>query len=161
MTSAATKSSVKRLCRSRTQYVLWNQKKVTAFSTICQIQKADLIYVLRFDEYLTVNAQIPKGKVATYGKIARLLHSSPRSVGQALKRNPFAPEIPCHRVIASDGKIGGFQGSIDVTSASVSQKRRLLISEGVVFKQEYQVDPICMHSFQGESFDCNMDAQVL
>lgn len=47
MTSAATKSSVKRLCRSRTQYVLWNQKKVTAFSTICQIQKADLIYVLR------------------------------------------------------------------------------------------------------------------
>ncbi|KAL0586087.1 hypothetical protein ABG067_004179 [Albugo candida] len=124
MTSAATKSSVKRLCRSRTQY-------------------------------------IPKGKVATYGKIARMLHSSPRSVGQALKRNPFAPVIPCHRVIASDGKIGGFQGSIDVTSASVSQKRRLLISEGVVFKQEYQVDPICMHTFQGESFDCNMDAQVL
>lgn len=48
MTIAATKSSVKRLCRSRTQYVLWNQKKVTAFSTICQSQKADLISVLRF-----------------------------------------------------------------------------------------------------------------
>eukprot|EP00292_Cryptomonas_paramecium_P032356 CAMPEP_0113693120 /NCGR_PEP_ID=MMETSP0038_2-20120614/19486_1 /TAXON_ID=2898 /ORGANISM="Cryptomonas paramecium" /LENGTH=85 /DNA_ID=CAMNT_0000615153 /DNA_START=63 /DNA_END=317 /DNA_ORIENTATION=+ /assembly_acc=CAM_ASM_000170 len=45
---------------------------------------------------------IPIGKVATYGEMARALNSSPRAVGQALRKNPFAPEVPCHRVIAAD-----------------------------------------------------------
>mmetsp|Transcript_11074 Transcript_11074/g.20549 ORF Transcript_11074/g.20549 Transcript_11074/m.20549 type:complete len:209 (-) Transcript_11074:827-1453(-) len=44
---------------------------------------------------------IPEGKVSTYGKVAKKLSSSARAVGNALRNNPFAPRVPCHRVIAS------------------------------------------------------------
>src|SRR3989338_7209957 len=53
---------------------------------------------------------IPKGKVSTYGEISRVLGSSPRAVGQALRCNPFAPIVPCHRVVKSNGALGGFMG---------------------------------------------------
>ncbi|KAI8923032.1 6-O-methylguanine DNA methyltransferase [Entophlyctis helioformis] len=56
-------------------------------------------------------SQIPEGHFATYKDISDALQSSPRAVGQALKRNPFAPVVPCHRVLASDYYIGGFFGS--------------------------------------------------
>jgi methylated-DNA-[protein]-cysteine S-methyltransferase len=46
--------------------------------------------------------KIPKGETMSYGEIADILHSSPRAVGQALKRNPYAPIVPCHRVIHAD-----------------------------------------------------------
>lgn len=56
-------------------------------------------------------AQIPKGYISTYKKIAEVLRTSPRAVGQVLKKNPFASEkVPCHRVIASNFFIGGFRG---------------------------------------------------
>jgi O-6-methylguanine DNA methyltransferase len=51
----------------------------------------------------TLLKQIPEGKVTTYAAIARALDSSPRAVGGALRVNPFAPEVPCHRCIASTG----------------------------------------------------------
>jgi methylated-DNA-[protein]-cysteine S-methyltransferase len=56
---------------------------------------------------------IPKGRVATYGDMARALTppSAARAVGQAMRRNPYAPEVPCHRVVAAAGTIGGFSGS--------------------------------------------------
>jgi methylated-DNA-[protein]-cysteine S-methyltransferase len=58
--------------------------------------------------------QIPKGRVTTYGAIARVLNTSPRAVGNALRNNPFAPEVPCHRCVGSTGFITGFDGeSID------------------------------------------------
>lgn len=77
-------------------------------------------------------AAIPRGRVATYKDIAaRLRCGSPRAVGQALRRNPYAPRIPCHRVIAADLTLGGFQG--EVSGASVRRKRQLLEDEGVRF----------------------------
>ncbi|WIA23191.1 hypothetical protein OEZ86_010081 [Tetradesmus obliquus] len=54
---------------------------------------------------------IPKGKVSTYGDMAKALSSSARAVGQAMRRNPFAPVVPCHRVVASSLDLGGFSGS--------------------------------------------------
>lgn len=54
---------------------------------------------------------IPPGKVTTYGAMASALHSSARAVGQAMRRNPFAPRVPCHRVIAVNLELGGFSGS--------------------------------------------------
>ena len=56
--------------------------------------------------------RIPKGKVTTYGEIARALGrpGPARAVGQALKRNPHAPAVPCHRVVKSDGGLGGYGG---------------------------------------------------
>ncbi|MDR1400934.1 MAG: MGMT family protein [Endomicrobium sp.] len=56
--------------------------------------------------------EIPAGETLTYSQIARKIGipKSARAVGMALSRNPFAPVIPCHRVIRSDGKIGGYSG---------------------------------------------------
>jgi O-6-methylguanine DNA methyltransferase len=47
--------------------------------------------------------QIPKGRVSSYACLSKALSSSPRAVGGALRRNPFAPEVPCHRIINADG----------------------------------------------------------
>lgn len=58
---------------------------------------------------------------------------SPSAPTQALRRNPFAPEVPCHRVIAASLELGGFSGSWGVGCANVDRKRRLLAGEGVPF----------------------------
>lgn len=53
--------------------------------------------------------KIPEGKVATYGSMAKALGcGAARAIGQAMRRNPFAPEVPCHRVVSSDLQLGGF-----------------------------------------------------
>lgn len=53
-------------------------------------------------------AAIPQGKTLTYGEIAKRLKSAPRAVGQACGRNPYPVIVPCHRVVAADGGLGGF-----------------------------------------------------
>ena len=70
---------------------------------------------------------IPFGKVATYGQIAKAIGrpNAPRAVGQALGKNPTSIVIPCHRVVASDGGLGGFTGGLH-------WKRKLLRLEGVL-----------------------------
>ncbi|KAL2195999.1 6-O-methylguanine DNA methyltransferase [Corynascus similis CBS 632.67] len=78
--------------------------------------------------------QIPVGSFSTYALLAAHLKSSPRAVGNALRRNPFAPEIPCHRVIATGGTLGGFKGKIarrDGEGITLAEKRALLRKEGV------------------------------
>ena len=80
-------------------------------------------------EVYKITAKIPRGKVSTYGQIAEILGNKfySRAVGNALNKNPFAPIIPCHRVIKSDGKIGGFaRGS--------SEKEIRLIKENIIIK---------------------------
>lgn len=79
-----------------------------------------------------ITKKIPKGKTTTYKAIALELNSSPRAVGQALKRNPYSfPDggnVPCHRVIMSNGKIGGFSGS---NPENIKKKIQMLKQEGV------------------------------
>ena len=59
----------------------------------------------------TLTLKIPKGKISTYKEIAHAMHSKAyRAIGTALSKNPFAPTIPCHRVISSAGKLIGFKG---------------------------------------------------
>lgn len=53
-------------------------------------------------------ARIPNHETRTYGELARTLHSAPRAVGQACGANPFPLVIPCHRVVATGGGLGGF-----------------------------------------------------
>ncbi len=89
---------------------------------------------------LTLLTKIPKGKVTTYGEIARALgdvHLS-RAVGNAVRDNPFAPEVPCHRVIRSNGGIGGFGG--ELTGENIKQKIRLLKEEGVYLNGKGSID---------------------
>lgn len=61
---------------------------------------------------LRAAARIPAGKTRSYGEVARDVGSEggARAVGQALKRNPFPPLVPCHRVVRSDGAPGGYGG---------------------------------------------------
>ena len=83
-------------------------------------------------------SMIPKGKVSTYNAIAKKLKSSPRAVGQALKRNPYAPKVPCHRVIKSDGTLGGYDCKID------NKKKILMLKkEGITIKND-KVDERCI-----------------
>jgi O-6-methylguanine DNA methyltransferase len=70
--------------------------------------------------------KIPKGRVTTYGNLAKKLRTSPRAVGSMLKTNPDAPKVPCHRVVKSDGSIGGYSGG-------VWKKKQLLKKEGIKF----------------------------
>jgi O-6-methylguanine DNA methyltransferase len=75
---------------------------------------------------------VPKGKVTTYKEIGDAIGGSSivyRAVGVALKCNPYAPVVPCHRVVASDGRIGGFHG--ETAGPMIMKKIRLLQSEGV------------------------------
>jgi methylated-DNA-[protein]-cysteine S-methyltransferase len=67
--------------------------------------------------------KIPSGKVSTYGEIAKALRSSPRAVGQALRCNPDAPIVPCHRIVRTDGSIGGFNGKIKGKEIELKIKR--------------------------------------
>ena len=53
--------------------------------------------------------KVPKGKVTTYKALAKVLNSKAyRAVGNAMNKNPYAPRVPCHRVVKSDGFVGGF-----------------------------------------------------
>ena len=69
---------------------------------------------------------IPKGTVKTYKEVAIGIKSakSARAVANACGKNPYAPKIPCHRVIRSDGGLGGYSGI-----GGIKTKRRLLRSE--------------------------------
>lgn len=73
--------------------------------------------------------EVPLGSVTTYGDLARKLGTSPRAVGQALKRNPDAPRVPCHRVVKSNGRIGGYKGSR--SGRPFREKELLLRKEGI------------------------------
>jgi methylated-DNA-[protein]-cysteine S-methyltransferase len=71
---------------------------------------------------------IPYGETATYGGMAMVLASGARAIGMACGRNPIPIIVPCHRVLASGGKEGGFSGG-----RGLPTKRQLLALEGVVF----------------------------
>src|SRR3990167_8706695 len=77
-----------------------------------------------------VTRRIPRGKVATYGQVAKLAGSpkAARAVGYLMKTNPDAPKTPCHRVVASDGSLTGYSGH-----GGILGKKKMLIVEGVQF----------------------------
>ena len=78
--------------------------------------------------------KIPKGKVTTYKIIAEKLNSkSYRAVGSACKKNPYAPEAACHRVVNSNGKIGGFREGTE-------KKVQMLEQEGVKIRKNKITD---------------------
>ena len=70
--------------------------------------------------------KIPKGKVTTYGELARVVGKprAYRAVANALARNPDPVKIPCHRVVRSDGRLGGYKFRI-------WRKEKLLALEGI------------------------------
>ena len=75
--------------------------------------------------------KIPKGKVVTYLEVAKSIGKPKafRAVANAIGKNPYPPKIPCHRVIKSDGSLGGYSGK-----GGINEKRRLLKLEKVFVK---------------------------
>ena len=74
---------------------------------------------------------IPKGKVKTYKQVAIGINNprSARAVANACSKNPYAPKIPCHRVIRADGNLAGYSGK-----GGIKTKKSLLKREGFSFK---------------------------
>ena len=72
--------------------------------------------------------KIPRGRVKTYSQVAKGIGKplAARAVANAIGKNPYAPKIPCHRVIRSDGSLGGYSGK-----GGVKTKRFLLKKEGI------------------------------
>ena len=74
---------------------------------------------------------IPVGESRTYGEMARRLATAPRAIGGACGANPIALVIPCHRVVGSQGAMGGFMNAVDGDPIAI--KRWLLTHEGYRF----------------------------
>jgi len=73
--------------------------------------------------------EVPKGKVTTYGELAKAvgLKNGQRAIGRIMNKNPYPVIVPCHRVIQSNGKIGGYAWGEDV-------KTKMLSKEGIKIK---------------------------
>ena len=97
---------------------------------------------MNFNEKVwALTTQIPRGRVATYGEIARRLQSKGyRAVGNALNKNPLAPAVPCHRVVGSDGSLTGFAGGL-------AKKRQMLLAEGVALRSGGKVSCSAFYRF--------------
>ena len=74
--------------------------------------------------------KIPKGKLKTYAQVAKAIGKpkAVRAVANAIGKNPLPPKIPCHRVIRSDGKLGGYSAK-----GGIKTKKKLLKNEGFSF----------------------------
>ena len=73
----------------------------------------------------TILRKVPKGKITTYKTLAKALNSKAyRAVGNAMNKNPHAPKVPCHRVVKTDGSVGGF-------ASGTKNKIKMLKNEGV------------------------------
>lgn len=96
-----------------------------------QILRGQIVEGMSFNQKVwAMTARIPRGKLATYGDIARALGTRAcRAVGNALNRNPYAPAVPCHRVVGSNGALTGFAGGL-------RKKGQLLSSEGIHIRND-------------------------
>lgn len=96
------------------------------------MKKSDILkrmikYPLFYQKVWKICMEIPPGEVRTYKWIATKIGNpkASRAVALALKKNPFAPYVPCHRVIRSDGRLGGYSGN-----GGIKRKIELLKKEG-------------------------------
>lgn len=95
-------------------------------------------------ETLSLLCHIPRGRYSTYQAMSDYITATShktcaRAVGNAMRNNPFAPEVPCHRILSSDGSIGGFGGHWGEEGKYAGKKRDLLAEEGVKFDSNGKV----------------------
>jgi methylated-DNA-[protein]-cysteine S-methyltransferase len=98
----------------------------TATDFATEIHAGKIVPGMTFNQKVwALTARIPAGKVATYADLAHQLKTTAyRAVGNALNRNPYAPAVPCHRVVGSNGHLTGFAHGLPA-------KKKLLESEGI------------------------------
>ncbi|KAK5125494.1 hypothetical protein LTR85_000605 [Meristemomyces frigidus] len=95
-------------------------------------------------QMLRLLCQVPPGRYSTYQAmsdyITKTSHKTcARAVGNAMRNNPFAPEVPCHRILAADGTLGGFGGHWGENGKFANKKHKLLHDEGVRFDSRGKV----------------------
>jgi len=104
--------------RRTTNHVSLDWERVSEFEkSVCQVMK-----------------EIPKGKVASYGMLAKRIHSGPRAVGTGVARNPWPLFVPCHRVVPSSLEIGNYSIGGALSDYGCEVKRELLEREGVLME---------------------------
>jgi O-6-methylguanine DNA methyltransferase len=82
----------------------------------------------------TALKKVPRGMVITYAGLAEMIGRprAHRAVGSAMNKNPFAPEVPCHRVVKSNGELGGFADDISVKIKRLQEEGVLVCDNKVV-----------------------------
>ncbi|KAL4872355.1 6-O-methylguanine DNA methyltransferase [Aspergillus spectabilis] len=109
-------------------------KKIKTHPTLSPLRKRTYLLLLT----------VPRGHWTTYSALSKKLNSSPRAVGTAMRLNPFAPDVPCHRVLGVGGLLGGYMGTKPnaVTNGegkglegNLGRKRQMLEDEGVRFDE--------------------------
>ncbi|MBI4669766.1 MAG: MGMT family protein [Elusimicrobia bacterium] len=98
---------------------------------------AQIVYPEIYQKIWEACAKIPKGKAATYAYLAAQIGKpkAARLVARAMAKNPYAPKVPCHRVVKSDGSLGGYSAP-----GGARVKKFLLTMEGVKFRSKTRVD---------------------
>ena len=108
-------------------HTMWHLQRTTDLDIRQRVELSTHITPFQRKVYIEL-LNTAEGETITYGELARRIGCrSAQAIGQALKRNPFAPDVPCHRVIASNGTIGGYNGKRD--GEAIERKRTLLEAE--------------------------------
>jgi O-6-methylguanine DNA methyltransferase len=109
----------------------FSERVLSALEAILNGEETDLRFNLemtRLSGYarkiLGCVSLIPVGYVTTYGEIAKAMGGSPRAVGRVMAINPFAPLVPCHRVVRSDFTLGGFGLSVNLKWELLQRENR-------------------------------------
>lgn len=114
---------------------MWHLQRTTDLDIRQRVELSTHITPFQRKVYIEL-LNTTEGETITYGKLARRIGCrSAQAIGQALKRNPFAPDVPCHRVIASNGTIGGYNGKRD--GEAIERKRTLLEAEKRIKKIDH------------------------
>jgi len=119
-------------------------KRIESSSTLTPFRK----------QTLTLLCRIPSGRWSTYQAMSDYITATShktcaRAVGNAMRNNPFAPEVPCHRILSSDGSIGGFGGHWGEEGKFAGKKKELLGEEGVKFDSKGKVKGQPFRDFGG------------
>ena len=106
-------------------------KKTKKWNKLTEFQKK--VYEITY--------KIPEGKISTYGQVAQVMGDKfySRAVGNALNKNPYAPVIPCHRVIRSDGFVGGFASGLE-KKIDLLRKENIIIKNNRIDLRKYLVN---------------------
>ncbi len=92
------------------------------------------------EKIFSILNKIPKGKVTTYKILAEKINSHPRAIGKILNSNPYPIKVPCHRVIMSSGKLGGYVSGIE-KKTSLLRHEGLHITNGKIDLKRYLYTP--------------------